>query len=192
MTGVRFKQFLNQGSAVTRRPLGPQANLTFFQNGVELQFAIDATVKNSYRNLKPVQWAGTESIWLKDGPVLGGKWRKYRSGPGTGSDNPESVNIISNATLIAYWDAPGPNVASFISMNPSQIYVVQNFTGWIVGDPLKGGASGQRLCDVAAWHSVMNIGNAAWGQKNAVPKWQRVNGSRSGTGWVDPLIAPVV
>jgi hypothetical protein len=192
MAGVRFKQFLNQGSGVTRRPLGQVTSLTYFQNGVELQFTVDPSVKTGYRNLRPLQWAGTESIWVKDGPVLGGKWRKYKSGPGTGSDNPESVNVVSTGTVIAYWDSPGPNVASFLAMNPSQIYVVQNFTGWIAGDAVSGGKVAERLCDVAAWHSVINLGNTAWSTKNAVPKWQRVNGSRSGTGWVDPLVPPVV
>lgn len=192
MAGVRFKQFLNQGTGMTRRPLGQLANLTYFQNGVELQFAVDPTVKNAYRNLRPVQWAGTESIWLKEGPILGGTWRKYKSGPGSGSDNPESVNIVNTGAVIAYWDSPGPNVASFLQMNPSQIYAVQNFTGWIAGDPIKGGAPGERLCDVAAWHSVINIANGAWGSDGATPAWQRVNGSRSGTGWVDPLLPPIV
>jgi len=192
MTTATFSKFLNQGAGVTGRQLGAIKILTFIQNGVELQFSLAADARTRYRNLKPLQWAGTESIWLKEGPVLGGKWRMHLNGPGTGSDNPEPANIVNKGNLIAYWDSPGPNVASFLGANPSQIYVVQNFTGWIVGDSIKGGTRGERLCEVAAWHSVVNIANSSWGAGGTVPTWQRVHGDRSGTGWVDPSVPPAL
>jgi len=119
-------------------------------------------------------------------------FKKNRSGPGTGSDNPEPANIVNKGNMIAYWDSPGPNVASFLGANPSQIYVVQNFTGWIAGDSVHGGTRGERLCDVAAWHSVVNIANSSWGTSASVPTWQRVHGDRSGTGWVDPSKPPAL
>lgn len=192
MANATFKKFLNQGVGVTGRQLGSIKILTFVQNGVELQFSLAADTRTRYRNLKPLQWAGPESIWLKDGPLLGGKWRLHLSGPGTGWDNPEPTNIVNKGTTIAYWDSPGPNVASFLASNPSQIYVVQNFSGWIAGDSVQGGPRGERLSDVAAWHSVVNIANSSWGTAGGVPTWQRVHGDRSGTGWVEPSLPPAI
>lgn len=91
----------------------------------------------------------------------------------------------SAADVAAYYDSPGPDVVALYSARPllSRIVAKQNFTGWIEGQPTSGG-SVQRLCDVAAWYSVVSLINVS-DDPRAVPRWQRFTSNEVGTGWVD-------
>jgi hypothetical protein len=196
MAGVHFHKLLTDSNdtGLTGRRLGAFSHVQFpevwFLYGVELQFAIPSETHEKYRNLRPRQWSGTESLWIKKGPILGGTWHQHRKSKGNGADDPLAANIVSGKSAIAYWDAPGVNVTLFLDMRPSQIYVVQNFTGWIQGDPIGGGPA-ERLCEVAAWYSIVNIGDSNWGQPGA-PKWEFVSGTKAGTGWADTDKAPPI
>lgn len=191
MPGVRFLRFLNQGSGQTQRTLGEVGSLTFIQNGVELQFELDASAHSTHRNLRPVQWAGTEAIWIRRNSPLDGPWSLFRQNAGTGPDDPLAPNIVTTPALIAYYDSPGPNMAHYLTNKPSRVYVVQNFTGWIVGEPAQGGAPVQ-LCEVVAWHSILNLGDENWTERGGLPHWIRLSGSRSSLGWGDTSRPPTV
>jgi hypothetical protein len=196
--GVHFHALLtdSQDKGLTGRRLGAFSHVEFpevwFLYGVELQFAISEDVYDHYKNLRPRQWSGTESVWIKKGPILGGKWHQHRKSKGNGADDPLAHNIVTGKSAIAYWDAPGINVAPFMDMNPrpSQLYVVQNFTGWIIGDSRTDGTT-ERLCEVAAWYSIINLGDSNWGEPGA-PKWEFVSGTRAGTGWANTDEPPVI
>lgn len=190
-TGVSFLKLLTQGLGLTQRPLGRISLLTFQQNGVELQFSILSDVYQRYKNLRPTQWAGTEVIWAKQGPIFTGTWRKVHSSQGTGSDDPDPINVVKQNNVIAYWDSPGPNLASYLKDHPSRIYVVQNFTAWIVGEPVAGGVA-EQLCEVVAWHSAVSIVDAAWDNPKAKPYWQAVSGYQAATGWGDTSKPPPI
>jgi hypothetical protein len=164
---------------------------SYFTQAVELQFDLDPSGFQRYRNLNPIQWSGPEAIWLKDGNPLFSPWQPIHQSQGTGFDKIEPQNIKRQGNVIAYYDNPGPSMISYFDRRPSRLYVVQNFTGWIVGEPLTGG-SPQRLCDVVAWYSVIHLADGNWGKKDALPDWQRMYGDRSGTGWADPNKPPSV
>jgi len=189
MPGVRFLRFLNNGSGRTQRSLGEVSTLTFIQNGVELQFEIDAAVLTTHRNLRPVQWSGTEAIWVRRNHPLDGPWTAMRQSRGAGSDDPLPVNIVTTPNVIAYYDSPGPNMTMFLTPKPVRVYVVQNFTGWIVGEPVRGGQA-EALCPVVAWHSILNLGDSDWSEPGAMPHWIRLAGSRSELGWGDTSRPP--
>jgi hypothetical protein len=191
MPGVRFLSFLNQGLGRTQRSLGEVATLTFIQNGVELQFEIDASARTTHRNLRPVQWAGPEVIWVRREHPLTGPWSVFRQSGGTGSDDPLPENVVSSPALISYYDAPGPNMTLFLVHKPVRLYVVQNFTGWIVGESVQGGQL-QALCPVAAWHSILNLADGDWNEPGAIPHWMRLSGSRSQLGWGDTSRPPSI
>jgi len=191
MAGASFLKFLNSGTGKTGRSLGISDGAIYRQNAVELQFEIDPAATKSYRNLRPKQWAGTEAVWIKTGHPLTVQFTLHRRSNGSGADDPEAQNIFTSPTLIAYYDAPGPNVGSFLTTRPSRLYVVQNFTGWIVGDPIKGGVP-EQLCEVAAWHSIVSLVDENWDDANAVPKWQRTYGNKSSLGWGDTSKPPPI
>lgn len=186
--GVRFLQFLNSGSGRTGRTLGPTANLTYIQNGVELQFEVTPDVQQQYRNLRPRQWSGPEVAYKKQGQPLGTQWIVAHRSQGTGADDPMPQNVFTASNLIAYYDAPGPNLTPYIGKGISWLHVVQNFTGWIEGTSATGAT--ERLCEAAAWFSIVSVVDENWQSTGGPPRWQRVGLNRSGTGWSDVSTPP--
>jgi hypothetical protein len=184
---VRFQAFLNSGLGRTRRALGEVQAGIYITNGVELQFGVDRGIATIYRNLRPRQWAGPESIWIKVGNPLGSPWTNRHRSDGSGSDDPEPQNILVTTDLVAYYDSPGPSVLSFVQPRVSRIFAVQNFTGWVEGDRVDGRGRSERLCEVVSWHSVISMIDQNWSDPLATQHWQRVrfNGNVSGRGWVD-------
>ncbi len=190
---VQFQQFLNTpGTGRTGRTLGPTATLTFIQNGVELQFSVTSDVVQQYRNLQPRQWSGPEAIYKKQGgPPLGTPWQRVLSGQGTGADDPYPQNILVQPNLVAYYDAPGPQMTGYTGNGVSWLHVIQNFTGWVEGTPATGGAP-VRLCEVAAWYSIVSIVDANWQNPAGPPDWQRMTFNKTGTGWTDIGVTPAL
>ena len=190
---VAFLLFLNSGSGVTGGTLGPVGAGGVYGNGVEIQFSIPQAVRRQYRNIRPTQWSGTEAIWVRSGAPLMGKWQIHRQGPGTGLDDPLAPNIVSRNDLVAYYDSPGPDVfARYLLHNPpARVYAVQNFTGWIIGEPVTGGGA-QRLCPVVAWYSIVDLANVNWENPGKTPQWQRLGDSRSGQGWAATNTPPPI
>lgn len=190
---VTFLQFLNAGSGVTRRQLGSVGVGSVYGNGVELQFRIPPSVRQQYRNIRPTQWSGTEAIWVRRGLPLEGEWQSHRQSLGAGLDDPSSQNIVAQNNLIAYYDSPGPDIlVGYLLHNaPSRLYSVQNFTGWIVGEPVKGGGTRQ-LCPVVAWYSVVDLVNMNWEHPENPPQWQRLGDSRAGQGWAATNTPPSI
>lgn len=180
--GVWFGSFLNTGVGLTGRPLGPTAAFLFIQNAVELQFEIDPSVHATHRDLRPMQWAGPEAVWVKQGDPGTSAWSLLNSNDGAGADAPAPENVFSSPATIAYYDAPGPNLTMFLAPRCSRAWIVQNFTGWVVGDPVAGGDT-ERLSEVASWHSILNLADMAW--DTTAPDWQRFAGSGAALGWVD-------
>jgi len=191
MPGVRFLRFLNQGTGLTQRALGEVGTFLFIQNGVELQFELEPSVHTTHRNLRPVQWSGTEAIWVRREHPLTGPWTAVSQNQGAGPDDPLPQNILTTPTLIAYHDAPGPRMDRFLTHKPTRVYVVQNFTGWIVGEPLQGGQP-QPLCPVVAWHSIISLLDSVWNEPGSIPHWDRVHGNVSALGWGDTSRPPTV
>ncbi len=72
----------------------------------EIQFDIDNSIYRLYRNLKPVNWAGPDAVWVK--PVSR-SWIRKRSHPGIGLDGPDDGNVYTSNDLVAYYDSPGLN-----------------------------------------------------------------------------------
>lgn len=187
---VRFLNFVNSGNGRTNHPLGPTSQLLYMQNGVELQFEITPDVHTQYRDLRPRQWSGPEAVFKKQGgPPLGTPWIRVLSGPGTGADDPMPQNILTTPGLIAYYDAPGPSLTPHFGNRTSWLHVIQNFTGWIEGTPIRGG-SPERLCDVAGWYSIVSIVDPNWDVPGAVPQWQRMSYNATNTGWTDVRTTP--
>lgn len=191
MPQVRFQQFLNTGSGRTGRSLGEVQAGLYIMNGVELQFRVDRGIGAIYRNLKPRQWAGPESIWVKTGSPLQSPWTLRHRSQGSGADDPEPQNILVATDLVAYYDSPGPSVMSYVSPRVSRVFVVQNFTGWVDGDRVRDGVS-ERTCEVANWHSVISLVDQNWSDPQATQDWARVSGNRSGLGWVDIGTPPAI
>jgi LGFP repeat-containing protein len=186
---IRLTQFLTGGTGLTSRPLGPTSTLVYVQNGVELQFEVDAAAQPSHLNLRPAQWSGPEAIWTMRGSPLASQWELYRRSDGSGEDNPEPENVSTSPTAIAYYDAPGINVGIFGFPRCSRVWAVQNFTGWIVGDPVSGGPA-ERVSEVVAWHSTLNIADDNWNNPIALPSWSRYAGSGAALGWGDSSAQP--
>ena len=129
-----------------------------------------------YRNLKPYQWSGPDSIWLQRGDA---SWALYRSTSGGGADPPLDENGETALPTIKYYDNPGFQLGqfqSFDSQGATRIHVVQNFTGWVVGYPVRGGDA-EQLSETVGWHSRVSIAKIDG-------KWSR-DLTRSGatTGW---------
>jgi len=190
-SGVRFSRFLAKGSGLTGKQLGPLSLALHEVNAVELQFAVDSAAHRNYRNLRPVQWSGPEAIWVKYGDPFAQTWQVISKGPGTGSDNPKPEFIAVRPDAIAYYDSPGPFLLGHLSKRPSRIHVVQNFTGWIVGERRAGGGT-ERLCPVAAWYSVISLADYNWSDRTASPDYQRISPSGSGTGWRSTANPPAI
>jgi hypothetical protein len=166
-TGIRFTHFQNTGRGITGLNLGETSQLTYIMNGVELQFKIESSAVAQYRNLRPVQYAGPEVIYGKRGSPLTSPWQTIHRSQSTGWDNPVPENVVSRGNIIAYYDSPGINVATYVGTPTSRLHVVQNFTGWVVGEPISGGGVRQ-LCDVAAWYSVVSLVNQNFDNPDAL------------------------
>jgi hypothetical protein len=180
--GVRFRSFRNSGVGRTGRPLGPIDAFTYIQNAVELEFEIDSDIYATYQNLRPMQWAGPEAIWIAYGTPIPPSWQLQSSSNGSGADAPLAESVFTSPEAIAYYDLPGPNVVKFSDPRCSRAWVVQNFTGWIVGDPIAGGPA-ERLSEVVSWNSKHNLIDTTWDQ--ASPSWHRLEGCEADQGWAD-------
>jgi hypothetical protein len=197
---VRFAAFRNSGVGALGKQLGPGASLTFFTQAVELAFDVDANARQKYRNLRPTQWSGTEAVWIKQGvPPIGdaktSPWRLHKSGPGSGLDDPLPENCKDTGTQIIYFDSPGTNLLPFSVMTPrvSRLYVVQNFTGWIIGQRI--GGADERMCPVAGWFAITDLACVNWfvEDKAAASQWARMpQSNQSGEGWADTSHPPAV
>ncbi len=173
--------FLNSGTSLLNRQLGPIETMIYMQNGVEIQFQLDPGVLTKFRNIRPRQWAGPDGIWIKQGNPLSAPWQPspdLRSGSGPDDPLPESQEI--RGAQVIYDDAPGPDLTKH-SEN-SMLHVVQNFTGWVEGVPVAGGAA-QQLCEPLAWFARVTGANFNWSTPGAVPSWQRPGPNDSGRGW---------
>jgi hypothetical protein len=168
------------------RSLEPVAFTGFFVTPVELQFTVDPATYERYRNLRPVNWSGTDAIWFKTGHPLSSPWQLHRSSKGAGADGPDPGNSSVGRELIAYYDNPGMHLATIhkIRPNPSWVWLVQNFTGWVEGEPVGGGPA-ERLCEMAAWWSIVSVANSNWEDPSQPDDWGFTSGTGSGTGWAD-------
>src|SRR5262245_20529558 len=101
MPQIRFSQFLNSGTGRTGRSLGEVTAGVYIMNGVELQFRVDSGIGSRYRNLRPKQWSGPESIWVKIGNPLTAQWSLRHRSQGSGADDPEPQNILVTTDLVA-------------------------------------------------------------------------------------------
>ena len=155
---VTFQSFVNRGKGITGKSLGPQnLMLGFMLNAIEVQFSLAPDISSRFKDLVVRQWSGPESVWTKkDTPAA--PWTKVSSGPGTGEDDPDENNVVRSGDTMAFFDSPGPNVSKFNGQKIVWAFVSQNFTAWVEGKPVKGGAH-ERLHPVVGWHSVASIIN---------------------------------
>jgi hypothetical protein len=190
MMSVKFLKFLNKGQGVMGRSLEPVFVLGFWVIPVELQFSIDPATYDQHRNLRPVNWSGTDAIWFKSGNPLSSLWQLHSNSKGIGPDGPDAGNTLIGRDVIAYYDNPGLPLQKIreIRPNASWVWLVQNFTGWIEGEPIQNGPA-ERLCDVAAWWSIVSVTNFSWQDPKLPGDWQLTSGTGSGTGWADTLKA---
>jgi hypothetical protein len=180
-----FSMFINSGQGITGKQLGPiWVAPAYLANGVELQFAIPSSVSQKYAEITPMQWGGPEAIWVKYGHPLNPQWIKQFQSRGCGPDDPEKENVARSSGTLAYYDSPGPNIFSFTARRPSRIKALQNFTGWVTGRPIRGGAP-EKISNVASWYSVVALLDGNWQSDASTPSWQRLPQNTSGTGWVD-------
>jgi hypothetical protein len=157
VASVSFYRFSNSGKAFNGEDLGARDGGAYYLNAIELTFKVtDATVTQRYRNLKPYQWSGPDAIWLQRGTAA---WTLYRSTQGGGADPPLDENWQTTMPTIAYYDNPGlqpAQVQSLDSQGATRIHVVQNFTGWVVGYPVRGGDA-EQLSETIGWYSRVSI-----------------------------------
>lgn len=186
MATVQFSKFLNKGKGVMGRTLEPVFALGFWLTPVELQFSIDPAIYDRYRNLRPVNWSGPDAIWFKTGNPLSAHWQLHSSSKGIGADGPDPGNASIGRDLIAYYDNPGLPLKKIheIRPNASWVWLVQNFTGWIEGEPIAGGPA-ERLCEMAGWWSIVSVANSNWQDPKQPEAWDFISGTDSGTGWAD-------
>jgi hypothetical protein len=183
--GASFSLFVNSGQGITGKQLGPiWVAPSYLANGVELQFDIPSNVSQKYAEIKPVQWGGPEAIWVKYGHPLEPQWIKHFQSRGCGYDGPEPENVVRNASTLSFYDNPGPNIFSFADRRPSRIKAMQNFTCWVTGRPIGGGAP-EKISNVASWYSVVALIDRNWQSDASTPSWQRLAQNTSATGWVD-------
>lgn len=75
---VQFSKFLNTGKGVMGRSLQPIFAWGFWVIPVELQFSVfDPAIYDKYRNLRPVNWSGSDGIWFKTGNPLLSLWQPF-------------------------------------------------------------------------------------------------------------------
>jgi hypothetical protein len=185
-----FIAFQNAGNGeVTGKPLGPQLVTLYQLHAVEIRFDLSAA-QQAYRNFGIRQWSGPEAAWKKVGPLLReGGWELMLRGPGTGDDSPASEAVKLNGNRIAMYDSPGPLMTPYVGKRIARLYIVQNFTTWVVGTSRKTGIE-ERISLVTGWHSVTDLASPDWEQQSL--KWERMNKNASGIGWVDTNQPPPV
>ena len=199
---VQFLKLLTSGKGITGNLLGDVNSSGFIMNAVELQFFIPAEITTLYKNITPVQFAGSSAYWLKRGTVLNGTWSLRTTSKDLidGKDNPEPEFIKTLGKTIAYYDSPGPNTFALDDFEKAsqkrkkvpplvRAYIVQNFTGWISGINKKTGKD-ENLCGVAAWNSIINITKNDPGK--ALSMWTRTYGSGASLGWKSTTTPPVL
>lgn len=186
MADAQFSKFLNQGTGLFNRTLGVLDSLGFMMNAVELQFLLGDGVRTRYPRLKIVQWSGTESVWCKEGDVYKAPWKQVSSSRGSGDDSPDPGNVTSQGGVIAFYDSPGVQSGKAAYQAYSMLYVVQNFTAWVDSDD----GNGERIGELAAWHSVVSLINNQWRDRQATRGWRRYYGNHTGLGWEDTSKAP--
>jgi hypothetical protein len=186
VANINFFKFLNQGSGVMGRSLEPVRALDYWLTPVEIQFSVGAVTFDQYRSLRPVNWSGTDAIWFKSGDPLSSPWQLYSKSRGIGSDGPEAANTFIGRDLVAYYDNPGLPLRKIRGIGPSVtwVWLAQNFTGWVEGEPIRGGTA-ERLCDVVAWWSIVSVANSNWQGPLQSEDWNFTSGTDSGTGWTD-------
>jgi hypothetical protein len=168
------------------RPLEPVYAVGFWLRPVELQFSVGPGMFDQYRNLRPVNWSGTDAIWFKSGDPLSSPWHLYRKSGGIGLDGPEQGNAFVGMGLVAYYDNPGLHLSKIheIGPNVTWVWLAQNFTGWVEGQPIRGGPA-ERLCDVVAWWSIVSVANSNWQGPVQSEDWNFTTGTDAGTGWTN-------
>jgi len=187
MASVVFRQFLNVGTGISQRRLGP-IDITFYRlNGVELQFDVGGPAVAADRNLALRQWSGPEGVWTKTGAPLNVPWTLVRRSQGSGADDPMPESVVRQNDIFAMWDSPGPQMTGYVGRGISRVYVVQNFTTWVEGQSIRTGQV-ERLSAVAAWHGVCDLVSMDWAEGGT--SWSRMPQNRTGTGWVDTSGSP--
>jgi hypothetical protein len=184
--GVHAGRFLNSGTSLLGRVLGFRSSGPYYVNGVEIVFDLDPGVRSRYSVLRPRQWSGPEAVYFKTGPPLGSPWQTRSRGNGAGPDDPQPESQRVTNTAVVYDDSPGPSVLGHL--RHTWIHAVQNFTGWVEGQP-RGGGDFRRLTEVVAWHSVVSVVNPEAGDGGTV--YQPMGFTTSGTGWV-PTTPPAL
>jgi hypothetical protein len=192
-----FTEAAQTARSMLKKPLGPydaverDASTGFVTNisktnAIEIQFAIDASARAKYRNIRPMQWAATQSGWKKEGAPLSASWVAIPEFKFTGDqvDNPMTANWRDDGSAVAWWDCPGPSIVRFAGLPVSRLYVVQNFKAYVVGDLLTNGNT-EQLCALACWCSVVDMVNANWSDPTQAADWQRWNANDARMGWAD-------
>lgn len=192
MPGATFSQLAYSGVGMTKRTLGPSNVLGFFLNAVELQFAIDPTIRGNFSAFRARQTSGAEVHWVKRGSLLGSPWLKVGSASG-GPDDPDPNNVADLVSTIAYFDSPGPTPGNSRYAGATRIQVVQNFTGWIEGKSAASGNFVSLTDSPASWFSVVDIANGNWdGSSGDQPSWTFTAATTAGAGSRDTANAPAV
>ena len=146
----------------------------FCMYGVEISFAIARGAAEQYGGLIIRQWSGPEAKYVSS-DAEGANWKKLHQGPGGGADDPGPDFQKKFPDSVVYYDSPGMDIIRIKENTPDfrRAYLVQNFTGWI-----EGARSGQRLTEMIAWHSVLDLKRE--GDLSVKP----TDRTRAGTGWV--------
>lgn len=173
------QSFHKEGTGLTKQQLGRIASYVF-ATGIEIQFAYNfASSFPNVHNIRPSQWAGPESLWIKKGNPLETNWLSHKQDlVGAGPDDPLPDFVFKNGNVVAFYDSPGPTVPVLNSLpgGTSRLVSKQNFTATVVGEPPAGGL--QHLCTDIAWHSTVSL-------VNAEGQWTFLGDTDAGIGWVD-------
>jgi hypothetical protein len=190
-----FTDPAQMGRSMLKKPLGPYdaverasgfvTNISK-TNAIEIQFSIDPAARTRYRNIRPMQWAATQSGWKKEGAPLTASWVSLPDFQFTGDqvDNPISGNWRDDGSVLAWWDCPGPSIAKFAGLPLSRLYVTQNFKAYVVGDLIATGRT-EQLCQLTCWCSIVDMANPNWSDPTQAPAWQRMSANDARLGWAD-------
>ncbi|MGF6414018.1 hypothetical protein OKW37_005753 [Paraburkholderia sp. MM5482-R2] len=190
--GSCIETFLNQGSGLTGKPLGPTPSAAGFLYGIEIQFRFDSTSFPTIGVFRPAQWAGPQAVWVKTGNPITSTWANALNDPaGSGPDDPLPQAIFRGPGVVAFYDSPGPILTSLGKPGFSRYVAMANFTASVKGDPSAGGQA-QRVCQDIAWHYIVSLGNENWTSPTATPRWTFIAGTEAGVGWVDINNPPAV
>jgi hypothetical protein len=182
-SGIGVGELRTTGSSrIKGQPLGFFVTGTYYHNGVEITFPLAKGASDMYSGLTPRQVAGPEAEYLTT--RSNHAWVTLMRDSGTGDDDPLPQNRGMYTDAAMYYDSPGPNVGPIVAGTPDfhRVYCVQNFTGWLEGDPPNGG-SPQRLTEMIAWHSIVDVE-----REGDTYRMNPTDRTRVGTGWsgLDP------